>query len=316
MAPPGRSSTRPCAGARGAVPAPRVACFSSTSKGLTLEGRMAIEAGGVLSQRYRLLHPLRESSQATLWVAEHLALGTHVAVKLLDPAPAKKDDARERFRREAMAAAQLRSPHVVQIVDHGIEGDQPFIVMELLEGEDLGERLRRCGRLSLGETSEIVTQIARALTRAHGSGIVHRDLKPGNIFLVPDEDHEIVKVLDFGVAKMSDGKPILGRAAVGRLIGTPHYMSPEQIKGAAEVDFRTDLWAVGVMAFQCVTGRLPFDAENVGDLLVKITTADVPMPSRVIPLPKSFDQWFAKACERNLDRRFASARDLADALGR
>src|ERR1700733_12114784 len=147
---------------------------------------MAIEPGRVLSQRYRLIRPVGQGSQASVWVAEHLALSTQVAVKLIDPELAKRDSARERFKREATAAARLRSAHVVQMLDHGIDGDQPFIVMELLEGEDPSERLNKRGRLTLRETSKIITQVARALTRAHQAGIVHRDLKPENVFLVPN----------------------------------------------------------------------------------------------------------------------------------
>src|SRR5262249_1729586 len=186
---------------------------------------MAIEAGRVLNQRYRLIRPVGQGSQASVWVAEHLALQTHVAVKLIDPELAKREDARERFQREATAAAQLRSAHVVQILDHGIDGTQPFIVMELLEGEDLFERLNKRNRLTLREASRVVTQVARALTRAHQAGIVHRDLKPENVFLVPNDDDEIVKVLDFGVAKVSDpAKQTMRKTGVGTLVGTPHYM--------------------------------------------------------------------------------------------
>ena len=225
---------------------------------------MALEAGRILHDRYRLIRPIGHGSQASVWIAEHLALTTTVAVKLIDPELAKKESARERFRREATAAAQLRSAHVVQILDHGIEGDQPFIVMELLDGEDLFERLTHRTRISLRETSKVVTQVARALTRAHAAGIVHRDLKPENIFLVPNDDDEVVKVLDFGVAKFKDpGKAAMQRTGLGTLIGTPHYMSPEQVKGISEIDYRADLWALGVIAFQCVTGELPFDSEGV-----------------------------------------------------
>ncbi len=279
---------------------------------------MDIEAGRVLSGRYRLVRPLGHGSQASVWVAEHLALTTQVAVKLIDPDLAKREDARERFRREATAAAQLRSAHVVQMLDHGIDGVQPFIVMELLDGEDLFERLDKRGRLTLRETSRIVTQVARALSRAHAAGIVHRDLKPENVFLVTNEDEEIVKVFDFGVAKISDPqKAVMQKTSVGQLIGTPHYMSPEQVKGTGEVDFRADLWALGVITFQCVTGHLPFDAEGVGDLLIKITIGDMPVPSKVLPgLPAAFDAWFAKACNRDANLRFESAREMSEALAR
>ncbi|HVY47271.1 MAG TPA: serine/threonine-protein kinase [Minicystis sp.] len=274
---------------------------------------MQIEAGRVLSERYRLIRPLGQGSQAAVWVADHLALQTHVAVKLIDPELAKREDARERFKREATAAAQLRSAHVVQILDHGIDGDQPFIVMELLDGEDLFERLNQRGRLTLRDTSKIVTQVARALNRAHQAGIVHRDLKPENVFLVPNDDDEVVKVLDFGVAKVSDpAKQTMRKTGVGTLVGTPHYMSPEQVKGIGEVDARSDLWALGVIAFQCVTGELPFDSEGVGDLLIKISIGDIPVPSNFVKtLPAAFDKWFLKACAREVDKRFQSAKELA-----
>ncbi|MFO0756684.1 MAG: protein kinase [Byssovorax sp.] len=277
---------------------------------------MAIVAGRTLNDRYRLVRPVGQGSQASVWVAEHLALSTNVAVKLIDPELAKKESARERFRREATAAAQLRSAHVVQILDHGIDGTQPFIVMELLDGEDLFERLAHRNRLTLRETSKIVTQVARALTRAHAAGIVHRDLKPENVFLVPNEDDEVVKVLDFGVAKISNqGRTAMKATGMGTLIGTPHYMSPEQVKGIAEVDYRADLWALGVIAFQCLTGELPFDSEGVGDLLIKISIGDIPVPSKVYAgLPPAFDAWFARACERDPAKRFQSAREMALAL--
>jgi serine/threonine-protein kinase len=279
---------------------------------------MEIEPGRVLSGRYRLIRPLGQGSQASVWVAEHLALTTQVAVKLIDPDLAKREDARERFRREATAAAQLRSAHVVQMLDHGIDGVQPFIVMELLDGEDLFERLDKRGRITLRETSKIVTQVARALSRAHAAGIVHRDLKPENVFLVTNEDEEVVKVFDFGVAKVTDPtKAVMSRTSVGQLIGTPHYMSPEQVKGTGEVDFRADLWALGVITYQCVTGHLPFDSEGVGDLLIKITIGDIPVPSKLLPgLPPAFDAWFSRACHRDPLMRFESARELAESLAR
>ncbi len=279
---------------------------------------MSLEAGRVLSDRYRLVRPLGQGSQGAVWIADHLALNTHVAVKLIDPELAKREDARERFKREATAAAQLRSAHVVQILDHGIDGIQPFIVMELLDGEDLFERLNKRGRLSLRETSKVITQVCRALARAHAAGIVHRDLKPENVFLCNNDDEEIVKVLDFGVAKVTDpAKATMQKTGIGTLIGTPHYMSPEQVKGTSEVDSRTDLWAMGVIAYQCVVGELPFDSEGVGDLLIKISIADPPVPSKVFPgVSAAFDGWFAKACERDRAKRFQSARELAEALAR
>ncbi len=277
-----------------------------------------IKAGEVLSGRYKLLRPLGQGSQAFVWVAEHLALGSQVAVKLIDPELAKQQDARDRFAREATAAAKLRSAHVVHILDHGIEGEQPFIVMELLEGEDLFDRLERRTRLTLSETSKIVTQVARALMRAHAEGIIHRDLKPENVFLVRNEDDELAKVLDFGVAKITTpAKAAMTRTGVGTLIGTPHYMSPEQVKGLTEIDHRSDLWSLGVIAYQCITGHLPFDSEGVGDLLIRITMSTPAKPSSVVPdVSPLFDEWFKKASAKDPDERFQTSREMADALAK
>ncbi len=277
-----------------------------------------IKEGNVLNERYRLVRPLGQGSQAFVWVAEHLALGSHVAVKLIDPELAKQDDARERFRREATAAAKLRSQHVVQIIDHGIEGDQPFIVMELLEGEDLFQRLDRLGPLPLQQVSRIVTQVARALMRAHAEGIIHRDLKPENVFITANEDDEVVKVLDFGVAKITTPqKAQMTKTGAGTLIGTPHYMSPEQVKGIGEIDHRSDLWSLAVIAYQAATAHLPFDSDGVGDLLIKISLHHPKPPSELNPeLPHAFDEWFEKASEKDPAKRYQSARELAEALAR
>jgi len=277
-----------------------------------------IHEGQVLSSRYRLIKPLGRGSQAYVWVAEHLALGSQVAVKLIDPELAKQDDARARFQREATAAAKLRSAHVVQILDHGIHGDQPFIIMELLDGEDLFQRLDRLHHLSIAETSRIVTHVARALMRAHAEGIIHRDLKPENVFIAPNEDEEIVKVLDFGVAKiMTPHKSVMSKTGAGTLIGTPHYMSPEQVKGIGEIDSRSDLWSLAVIAYQSATGVLPFDSEGVGDLLIKISMDQPKKPSDINPdLPPEFDDWFQRASSKDPADRFQSARELADSLAK
>jgi serine/threonine protein kinase len=278
---------------------------------------MPVQAGQVIAERYRLVRPIGKGAQAAVWIAEHLALGSQVAVKLMDAELVEQADARERFRREATAAAQLRSAHVVHILDHGIENGQPFMVMEYLEGEDLFQRLERKGRLTLVEASVIVTQIARALARAHAAGIVHRDLKPENVYLVPNEDEEVAKVLDFGVAKFLEAGASQRRTSAGTLLGTPHYMSPEQVRGVGEIDHRSDLWSLGVIAYQLTVGDLPFESEGVGDLLIKITMERIPVPSKAhAPLPKTFDEWFAKACHRDPDKRFQTGRELAEALAR
>jgi serine/threonine-protein kinase len=276
-------------------------------------------AGHVLAARYRLERRLGEGGMGSVWKADHLTLRSPVAVKLIDEKIADNKEALNRFMREAQAAAALRSSNVVQILDYGVEGKTPYMVMELLEGESLAERLHRVRRLSAAETVRVLHQVARAMGRAHDLGIVHRDLKPENIFIVSEHDVEIVKVLDFGVAKMQHAS--FGYASgmgtrSGSLLGTPFYMSPEQAEGDRPVDWRSDLWSMAVIAYECLTGQRPFESPGLGNLLLQICSKPVPVPSRIAPVPPGFDAWFARALERDPDRRFQSAKELVDALRR
>src|SRR5688500_14580142 len=257
-------------------------------------------AGRVLAQRYRLLDTRGEGGMGSVWRAEHLELGTLVAVKLISREVANNPEALARFRHEAHAAAALRSPHVVQILDYGVDGDTPFMVMELLDGESLADRLARRGSLSLQETSRILSQVARAVAKAHSFGIVHRDLKPDNIFLVSNDDEDVAKVLDFGIAKAT--RDVTGSAGMmtgtGVMLGTPYYMSPEQAAGKREVDHRTDTWALAVIAYQCV-GAPPFRADTIGGLVLAICTEEAPRPSHHASLDPRFDAWFLHGVQRD-----------------
>jgi serine/threonine protein kinase len=270
----------------------------------------------ILSGKYRLERELGRGGMGAVWLAQHLTLRSPVAIKLIDPEIAANPEALARFLREAQAAASLRSPHVVQILDHGVDAGVPFIVMELLEGETLASRLQRQHRLSPHDTAGIITQVARAMTRAHEAGVIHRDLKPDNIFLVRNDEEEVAKVLDFGVAKShTHGMGTAsGATRTGSVLGTPYYMSPEQAEGAKSVDHRTDIWAMGVIAWECLLGRRPFEAETLGGLLLAICARDMPVPSRAgINLP-GFDPWFARACSRDPSTRFSSAKEAAQEL--
>jgi serine/threonine-protein kinase len=266
--------------------------------------------GMILAGRYRLLHQLGKGGMGSVWAAEHLALHSSVAVKLLDDQIAGNPDAVERFQREAQAAATLRSAHVVQVLDYGVDGTTPFLVMELLKGEDLASRLQRMGRIEPAPLVEIFQQVARAVGRAHAAGIVHRDLKPENVFLVDEGDHEIVKVLDFGIAKSVALGFAPSATRTGVTMGTPYYMSPEQAEGKREVDHRTDLWALGVIASECLTGVRPFDGQTFGELLLNICARPAPVPSSVGAVPRHFDTWFAKATHRDPACRFATVNEL------
>jgi len=270
----------------------------------------------VLVGRYRLDERLGAGGMGSIWRAQHLVLAAPVAVKLIDREAVPDESTLGRFMREAQSAATLRSPHVVQILDYGVDDNLPFIVMELLDGENLAQRLRRLGRLSSAETARIVTHIGRAMARAHEANIVHRDLKPENVFLIRNEDEEIAKVLDFGVAKVAVGA--LGeegtRTRTGSILGTPYYMSPEQAQGNKAVDHRSDLWSLGVIAYECLTGNRPFYSEGLGDLVLQICIRDIPVPSEQASVPLGFDGWFARAVARDPEARFQSARELSDAL--
>lgn len=251
----------------------------------------------------------------TIWVAEHLVLQCPVAVKLIDRDAVFDGETSARFLREAKAAATLRSAHVVQILDYGVDEGVSFIVMELLEGENLAQRLRRTKRLGPAETALIITHIGRAIARAHEAGIVHRDLKPENVFLVSNEDEEVAKVLDFGVAKIAHGELKEGtRTRTGSILGTPYYMSPEQAQGNKAVDYRSDLWSLGVIAFECFTGERPFFSDGLGDLVLQICVRDLPVPSSVASVPLGFDEWFLRAVAREPEQRFQSAREMTEAL--
>ena len=277
---------------------------------------------GLVAGKYEVVRLIGRGGMGAVWEGRHATLGTKVAIKFIDAEYADSVDARRRFENEAKAAARIESKHAINIHDHGATDDgKPYIVMELLQGEPLDQRIERMKRVTLPDTARIIRQVARALARAHELGIVHRDLKPENIFLVrtPDEDDEIAKVLDFGIAKFKKveggSASVTSSTKTGAVLGTPFYMSPEQARGLNEIDHRSDLWSLGVIAFKCVTGVLPFEGVSIGDLLVKICTSPTAVPSMTVPtLSPSFDAWFARALEKEPAKRFQSAMELAEAL--
>jgi len=274
---------------------------------------------GLVAGKYRLTQLIGRGGMGSVWEGTHATLGTHVAVKFIEAEYAESPEARNRFENEARAAAKLRSKHVVEVYDHGLTEDgRPYIVMEYLRGEPLDKRLDRIGRIPPRDTARMLLQVCRALSKAHASGIVHRDLKPENVFLVWDEDDgaDVAKVVDFGIAKFADNQLVNSSATrTGSVLGTPYYMSPEQARGLRSVDYRSDLWSVGVIAYRCLVGVLPFEGEGVGDLLVKLCTAPLPVPSQLAPdLPPGFDAWFSKALSREPEARFSSAAELAESL--
>jgi serine/threonine-protein kinase len=273
----------------------------------------AIAAGDMVG-KVRILSPLGEGGMGSVWLGEHLTLETRVAVKFIAERLAQDSAARERFVQEATAAAQIQSGHVVRVLDHGIiEGGLPYIVMERLEGEDLAARLVR-GPLSVFETGAVVDQVAHALHAAHELGIVHRDIKPGNVFIGRQDGALVCKLLDFGIAKRNTAN-LRAETSTGSLLGTPYYMSPEQLLSAKHVDARADLWSLSVLAYECLTGALPFAGDTVGAVAIRADRgAFTPASELRSGLPASVDAFFVHAFARSVDARPGTARALAEAF--
>ncbi|MSP23607.1 MAG: serine/threonine protein kinase [Myxococcales bacterium] len=278
--------------------------------------RMALQPNTprVIAARYRIEREIGHGGMGRVCVARDQKLNRLVAVKLIAEALAASPAAVRRFKREAQAAAKLRSAYIVEIYDYGVDEGAPFMVMELLEGEGLDQRLARLKRFELRETAVILEQMCRGLKAAHNAGLVHRDLKLGNVFLVRRDDGEVAKLLDFGIVKNSHDPAELSSevTAEGTLLGTPQYMSPEQVRGAGQVDHRADLWATGVIAFRMLSGVSPFSGATVGDLVLKICSDALPRLSTHLPgAPPALDDFFMRAFGRNADDRFQTAEQFA-----
>jgi eukaryotic-like serine/threonine-protein kinase len=276
---------------------------------------MHVAPGTILAGKYRLEHPLATGGMGSIWAGRHLQLDVPVALKFMDGGNAASATGHARFEREARWAAALRNQHVVQVLDFGVEDGTPYLVMELLVGEDLGERLSRERRISLSAASKILNQTARGLRTAHEARVVHRDLKPANIFLARVDDEEVVKILDFGIAKESQLSPVGDSTRTGELMGSPHYMSPEQVRSARDLDARSDLWSLSVILFRALTGRLPFPGDAIGAVIAQILADPIPRVSLVAPdLPPQLDAFFARGFARERSQRFQNAREMAEAF--
>lgn len=279
---------------------------------------MGLEPGHVVGGRYRLVRPLATGGMGSIWVARHVELDVDVAVKFVTSDKGADERAQKRFRREARTAARLTSEHIVRVHDFGVDAETPYLVMELLRGEDLFEHLETHGRLPPARVATLLRQITRGLEVAHDAGVVHRDLKPSNLFIActgKDGADEIVKILDFGVARERAVQPEADQtSSVGILLGSPPYMSPEQARAGA-VDHRTDLWALGAIAFEMLTGQRLFAGGNLADTVAKICSDPIPRASSVEPgLGSRFDEFFRRALERDRDGRFQSASELCAAF--
>ena len=269
--------------------------------------------------RYTLTRVIGRGGMGIVFEAQNTVIGKRVAIKLVGADLARNKDSVARFQREAQAASAVESAHIVDIFDAGTTDDGvPFIVMELLRGEDLGHRIRRMGRLELDDALHLTVQLLRGLARAHAAGIVHRDLKPDNVFLVDrDDDRPFVKVLDFGISKFArtGATPVQTLTKEGTVLGTPFYMAPEQAQGLPEIDGRADLWSVGAILYECLTGRAPHTGASYEQVIVNICSKDADDVRAHNPaVPEDVALLLAKALARGREDRFASARDFMEAL--
>ncbi len=276
---------------------------------------MQLSKGVVVGGKYELVRPLAAGGMGALWVAHHRDLEVDVAIKFMSDDLADQDTGRRRFRREAKAAAKLRSAHVAQILDYGVDNETPYIVMELLEGRDLATVLDEEGPLAVERARGVLTHLVRGLKLAHERGIVHRDLKPSNVFVARVGDDDVVKILDFGIAKHT-ASDVDDATQTGAVVGSPHYMSPEQTLGDP-VDHRSDLWSLGVVLFQMLTMRRPFEGHTVGKIVAGVCSAPPPRAAelgaeRSLELPAQFDAFFERALHKSRERRFQDADELLE----
>jgi len=275
------------------------------------------ESDLLLDKRYRIIRLLGEGGMGSVHLAEHVGLKKRVAVKFLHLELAGQDEVVKRFDQEARVAASIRHKNIIEVYDVGLStGGDPFLVMEYLEGESLRSLMERTGPMDLGAACAVMEPALLALAAANRQGIIHRDLKPDNIFLVhqPDEP-PVVKIIDFGLSKITTDSPDLSCTQTGSIMGTPAYMSPEQGRGASGIDHRTDLYSIGTILFEMLTGELPYTGKNFTEFFAKVLTEEPRSPQEVYAaFPVEAEPILRKALRKNPDERFQSATEMLEAL--
>jgi serine/threonine-protein kinase len=281
---------------------------------------MLLETGQVVDGKYRITRLIGTGGMGAVYEGENVLIRRRIALKVLHADSATNADVIRRFEREAQAAGEIGNDHILEVLDLGSlpSGDR-YMVMEYLDGETLSTRIERHGRLTPQQIAPIAQQFLTALVSAHAAGIIHRDLKPENIFILRSKAGrpDFVKLIDFGISKFSrpfaEGEHRMTRA--NAVLGTPCYMSPEQARGAAETDIRSDIYSCGVILFEAVTGRLPFEGDSFNDLMFKIALSDAPSPSAFVPsLDPGFAWIISHALERDPSVRFGSAQEFVNAI--
>jgi serine/threonine protein kinase len=279
--------------------------------------QLEVPIGTVLAGKYRVDRVLGAGGMGVVVEAHHLQLDQQVAIKMLLPSMLKHREAVERFTREARAAVKIKSEHVARVSDVGLlETGAPYMVMEYLEGEDLGHRVSEQGALVVPQAVEFLLQAAEAIAEAHALGIVHRDIKPANLFCVRRADGLLsVKVLDFGISKLTSGAGDLGMTKTQTVMGSPHYMAPEQVLSAKNADAQSDIWSLGAVLFELLTGRVPYEAETFPELVLKVSGTDAPPVDSIrTDVPPELSLVVARCLQRDRQFRFKNVAELAVAL--
>jgi eukaryotic-like serine/threonine-protein kinase len=279
-----------------------------------------LNPGEIIDGKYRIVRLIGEGGMGAVYEGENTRIHRRVAIKVLLAAVAEQGEAVARFEREAQAAGRIGSEHIVEVLDLGTlpNGDR-YLVMEFLDGEGLGSRIKNRGRLTAQELAPIASQLMEGLAAAHGAGIIHRDLKPDNVFLLRTRGGkaDFVKLLDFGISKFSalSGDSGFSMTRTGAVMGTPYYMAPEQAKGSRELDHRVDIYATGVILYEALTGQVPFNADTFNELLFKIVLEE---PRPLGQIDPSIDPGFAaivtKGMARDPAHRFQSASEFQQAI--